>query len=150
MPASKSIVHLEDAFAYHINRVHRLLRQHFQMLTRRLGQEITQEQYFILNKLYHRPDQSQNDLAADLGDRANTSRALAVLEKTGTLSRTRDTEDKRRVIVNLTRAGRELVERLNPVFLGEREVVYAGLSQKDLKELRRIFGILETNLKSDD
>jgi DNA-binding MarR family transcriptional regulator len=150
MPHRDEIVSLDDAFAYHINRAYRLLRADFLRRTREAGHELTPEQYFLLNKLWHRPGQSQAELAAELNDRANVTRGLDVLEKHGLIERQADAGDRRRHRVMLSQEGAALVRKLNPVILRGRAEVYHSLASRDLKELRRILAAIERNLQAPD
>lgn len=140
------IVSLEDAFAYYINRTYRMLRVDFIHITREAGHELTPEQYFVLNKLYHRPGQSQSDLSAELNDRANMKRGLDVLEKAGLVERRADDSDRRKNRVFLTDRGLQVVQSLNPAIEKARRRIYAGLNDKDMSAMRRILDIIETNL----
>lgn len=144
--ADRAVISLDDAFAYFINRSYRLLRTHFLKMTREAGEELTPEQYFLLNKLFHQPGQAQTELAAELNDRANVTRGLDILEKRGWSERRGDPADRRKHKVYLTAAGSALVQRLNPMILEERRRIYAGLSDLDLREFRRILGKIEANL----
>lgn len=146
----REIVSLDGAFAYYINRAYRALRIDFLKLTKRAGYELTPEQYFILNKLFHLPGQSQSDLASELNDRANITRGLEILERKRLVHRTPDPEDGRKVRVSLTEQGQETLRMLNGAIEKRRKTVYAGLSEKDLKNLKRILERLEDNLLTDD
>ena len=141
------IVSLEDAFAYYINRTYRMLRVDFIHITREAGHELTPEQYFVLNKLYHRPGQSQSDLSAELNDRPNMKRGLDVLEKAGLVERRSDEHDRRKNRVFLTARGLHVVQSLNPAIEKARRRVYAGLNEKDMRAMRRILDIIETNIE---
>lgn len=140
------IVSLDGAFAYYINRTYRSLRMDFLDLTRNAGYELTPEQYFILNKLFHRPGQSQSELAAELNDRANIARGLAILQRKKLIRRTKNSEDKRKFSVQLTKDGEAVLKKLNPVIEARRKVVYSGLTGKDLQTLRHILTKIESNL----
>ncbi|MCB1166312.1 MAG: MarR family transcriptional regulator [Leptospiraceae bacterium] len=142
------IVSLEEAYAYYINRTYRRLRMDFLRTTREAGYELTPEQYFILNRLWHHPGQSQTDLYEDLDDRANVTRGLQILVQRWLVIKRADPDDARRNIIDLTEQGRALLEKLNPVIVKERKRVYADLSRKDLADLRRILGKIEANLQS--
>lgn len=143
-------VQLDQGFAYHINRVYRLLRMNFLKVSRESGRELTPEQFFLLNKLLHNPGQSQTELAADLNDRANVTRGLDVLEKSGLVERRSDPNDRRRYQIFLTQQGEGLLDQLHPAIVEERKVVYAGLTKSDLDDFRRIIDRLESNLRGRD
>lgn len=142
----REIVSLDGAFAYYINRTYRALRIDFLKLTKQAGYELTPEQYFVLNKLFHTPGQSQSDLASELNDRANVTRGLEILQRKKLVRRLPDSVDRRKIRVSLTDQGEEVLRMLNGAIEKRRKVVYAGLSSKDLGSLKRILDRLESNL----
>lgn len=102
--------------------------------TRKAG--ITQEQYLLLHRLYHRGQLSIGELANGLGITPSSATiATKRLEKTGFLERKRLKEDERIVEVSLTPAGAEVLKEwagvqrrvlndlLTPLAPGERAVM---------------------------
>jgi DNA-binding MarR family transcriptional regulator len=137
---------LEDSFAYLIYRSARLLRYHFARFAERHGLEISQEQYFILNKLAGKSEQTQTELGDGLfDDRPNMTRMLVAMEGSGWLRREADPADARKVRVSLTRQGAALYRRVHDAVIGERQRLFAGLSGRDLQDLKRVLGTLEKN-----
>jgi MarR family 2-MHQ and catechol resistance regulon transcriptional repressor len=60
------------------------------------------------------------------------------LERRGLVSRTRDPEDRRSVRVDLTAAGRRLIEALFPDHAADIAAAMAGLDRTELHELGRL------------
>lgn len=140
-------VRLEDSFAYLVYRSARLLRYHFIHFTARLGLEISQEQFFLLNKLGESPGLSQTELGdGHLGDRPNITRMIATMEANGWLRRKVDPLDARRFQVSLTRKGALVHRRLSDAIGGERARLSAGLTAADLADLKRILAKVDANV----
>ncbi|HTE51776.1 MAG TPA: MarR family transcriptional regulator [Kofleriaceae bacterium] len=138
---------VEDSFAYLIYRNARLLRYHFMHFTAGLELEISQEQFFILNKLGENPGQSQTELGDDiLADRPNITRMIATMEANGWLRRKLDPSDARRFQVTLTRKGALIQQRIRDAIVEERERLSAGLTEQEISDLRRILAKMELNV----
>lgn len=146
IPAGGS-VRVEDSFAYLVYRSARLLRYHFIHFTARLGLEISQEQFFLLNKLGESPGLSQTELGdGNLADRPNITRMIATMEANGWLRRKVDPLDARRFQVSLTRKGALVHRRLRDAIGGERARLSAGLSAADIADLKRILAKVDANV----
>lgn len=137
----------EDSFAYGIYRSARLLRYHFIHYTTALGIEISQEQFFILNKLGENPGQTQTQLGDGLlSDRPNMTRMIATMEANGWLRRDDDPHDGRKFRVSLTRKGALILRRIHESIGDERSLLSSGLTQTDLQDLRRVLDKVEKNV----
>ena len=138
---------LDNATAYKITRLARLLRLHLRRYLLEHGVDISPEQWPILFRLYEQPGQSQNELAAkDLNDHPNITRMVGQLEKRGLVMRDADPEDRRRQLVSLTHKGYALMDQLLPTVADERKLVFAGIVQEEIDELVRIMEKIERNL----
>ena len=143
----KHPVSIGDSIAYSINRSARLLRKHFLSIAADLGVEITPEQWFVLNKLRLRDGRSQVELTEDIfGDRPNLTRMLATMERKGLVSRTPDSEDKRRMRVHLTDSGRSLHDAFAANVESQRARLFKGINTTDMATLRRVLSTMESNM----
>lgn len=76
---------------------------------------LTISQFGALESLYHLGPMCPSELSTKLlKSGGNITLVIDNLEKQGLVSRERDTQDRRMVIVSLTEAGRELIGRLFP------------------------------------
>jgi DNA-binding MarR family transcriptional regulator len=75
-------------------------------------------------------------------DKAWVSRSLDHLGQLGLVSRTPHPTDNRMILISLTRAGVELIERLAPIAWERQKRLLSGLSQRDAF---RVIEILERN-----
>ncbi|HZE06638.1 MAG TPA: MarR family transcriptional regulator [Solirubrobacteraceae bacterium] len=91
------------------------------------------------------------ELASSIGcARPSVSSLCDTLERDGLVVRRGDTQDRRLVRVELTRAGRRLIEMLFPHFnAGESELV-AGLSEDDRHQLAVLLRRLLHSIRSGD
>jgi len=132
---------------YLIYRSARILRYKFQKDMRAVGLDMTQEQYFILFKLWQKDGPYQAELADDfLGDSPNITRILDGMERKKMIERRSDPEDRRKFRIFLADEGR----RIHRLYLEHahrtRLEDYSGLDDNDLSELRRILKRIESNI----
>ncbi|RHX95995.1 MarR family transcriptional regulator [Leptospira yasudae] len=138
---------IETAFAYYFHRTDRLLRLHFTKLMTDHKEDITVEQWLLLNQLSVTGSAYQTDLVdKTFKDRPNVTRLLDGLEKKDLVQREDDSEDRRKFKVVITKKGKALLERTVPRMLKERKLIYKGLSPSDLQTLKRISETIEANV----
>jgi MarR family transcriptional regulator, 2-MHQ and catechol-resistance regulon repressor len=112
--------------------------------------ELTVSQFGVLEALYHLGSMCQNELASKiLKSSGNMTLVIDNLEKHGLVQRERNTDDRRMVTVNLTQAGRELIEAILPehVFAIQQEMsVLSPQEQQELGDLCRKLGKADPGL----
>ena len=136
---------LDDALAYRIHRVSRLLRVH---LVRTLAPfSLTPEQYFALFRLGEQDGRSHRELTDPaLDDRANITRLVDGLVRRKLVRRAKDPSDGRVTRVWMTDAGRELLERLAPVVRAERSRLFDGLADETQQAVHQALDHLQSAL----
>jgi MarR family transcriptional regulator for hemolysin len=103
--------------------------------------------WLILNALKSEPRRTQLDLARAVGIEGPTlTRHLDGIEQAGLVKRQRGTPDRRAVQVELTRAGHALHGRLLKTVISFTQQLQAGLSNDDIKTLRRLLDQLQANV----
>ncbi len=108
---------------------------------------ITYLQYLVFNLLWDRDNQSVSELSGQLELEASTlTPLLKRLEVAGYLSRVRNPQDERQVLIGLTDKGRELRNRAGCVAtnLAER----SGMSAHELEALNAAVRVLHDRLVS--
>jgi MarR family transcriptional regulator for hemolysin len=136
----------DDAPAWLIQRASRTLRVLFLRLMESRASGITPEMWLVLSRLYARDGQYQTQIAdGTFRDRPNTSRILSGLESRGYVRREKDLDDMRRVRIFLTQLGKQFVEDIAPVAARTRDTLYEGLSEEEMRVLRRALRRIETN-----
>src|SRR4051812_32053043 len=96
-----------------LDAVRRLVR-HLRLADRAAQSElgISGAQLFVLNELGRTPSLSLNDLASRTRtDQSSVSVVVSRLVDAGLLTRDRDPRDARRLVLNLTKSGRALLQR---------------------------------------
>lgn len=145
----------DDAPAWLIQRASRTLRVLFlRMMEERAG-GVTPEMWLVLSRLYARDGQYQTQIAdSTFRDRPNTSRIVAGLEERGYVQKQRDPDDRRRMRIHLTERGEAFVRDMAPQAARTRDGLYEGLSDDELRMLRRVLRRIERNalalLRSDE
>jgi MarR family transcriptional regulator, transcriptional regulator for hemolysin len=146
--AGSTAIRLEDGFAYRVYRCGRRLRMHFRSLAEQAGVDLSQEQWFILNRLVHEDGLAQGALGdAVLDDRPNLARHLAALEGRKLVRREADALDGRKYCVRLTAEGRRLHDRFAAIVPQARAQLTRGMTKDELATAMRVLARLEDNIQ---
>jgi DNA-binding MarR family transcriptional regulator len=138
---------LDDIVNYLVYRSARILRYKFQKDMQAAGLDMTQEQYFILFKLWQRDGQFQAELTNDvLSDAPNITRILDVMERKKMIERRADPHDRRKFLIFLAEEGKRIHQNYLEHVFQARLADYRSLGDKDLRELRRILRVIEKNI----
>ncbi len=141
---------LDKAIAYKIQRLARLLRLHLVKFLQEAGADTTPEQWFILFRLYEQDGQSQGELAdKDLQDHPNVTRMLDALEKRQLVVRRAAPFDRRKSLIFLTEAGRQLLAQILPLAIEERKKVLNGLTSQEINTFTDLLKKIEHNILND-
>ena len=122
-----------------IMRIQERLVDEMQNLHRANG--LTQAQFNVLRIVYCVGGQGVP--CKDIGERLvnrdpDVTGLIDRLSAAGWVERVRDTEDRRRVLVHLTDAGRDLIERTTPALVRRHYAQFAHLSGAELEELNHL------------
>jgi Transcriptional regulators len=103
------------------------------------AESLTESQFGVLDALLHLGPLSPGQLSTKLlKSSSNLTTVLANLERAGLIRRTRDPDDGRAHVIDLTHRGRQLIGRILPVHV-ERIVEAMGvLTATEQRELSRI------------
>jgi MarR family transcriptional regulator for hemolysin len=136
-----------DSAGHLIYRLSRLLRQAAINFFRDQAVALTPEQWGLLLNLAENQGCLQSQLADGvLKDFPNVTKMLDGLQKQGLAERRPDPDDRRRHAVYLTQAGEDLVDRLLPEIVEQKEEIFAGLNRAELEELVKSLKKVEQNL----
>jgi DNA-binding MarR family transcriptional regulator len=109
--------------------------------------EITTSQWSALRVLWQEEGLSQVELAQRmLVEKASLTPVLAAMAASGLITRTRNTEDRRKVNISLTPSGRRLKDQLLPLGGKVNKRATRGMSASDVQQLRRLLARLLINL----
>ena len=131
--------HLQEQVGFILRQAN---QRHLAIFAARIG-ELTPPQFAALAKLYEAGETSQNQLGSLIAmDAATVKGVIDRLNARGLVHLSKHDADKRRLMVGLTDAGREAIERLFPLARATTEETLAPLSAKErttlLKLLARI------------
>jgi DNA-binding MarR family transcriptional regulator len=130
---------------YLVKQVELVVRSHLDNLLRPAG--LTALQYTALTVLERHPDMSAAQLARNSFVTAQSmADMITALEGRGLIERHRDQADRRRLVVALTSAGRELLDDYRDQVTALEERMLAGLSGGETSQLRRSLHACRANL----
>ena len=130
---------------YLVKQVELAVRSHLDNLLRPAG--LTALQYTALTVLERHPDMSAAQLARNSFVTAQSmADMITALEGRGLIERHRDQADRRRLVVALTPAGRELLAGYRDQVTALEERMLAGLSGGETSQLRRSLHACRANL----
>lgn len=112
---------------------------HVAIWLRDVSAETTSVQFAALTALDQRPRASQRDLGRVLDlDRSTIADLVVRMIRRGLIERERDSGDRRRNALQLTRAGRGELARLRPHVEAIEPTLTGGLTPSERVELRRL------------
>ena len=135
----------EPMLLYLVKQVELAVRSHLDNLLRPAG--LTALQYTALTVLERHPDMSAAQLARNSFVTAQSmADMITALEGRGLIERHRDQADRRRLVVALTSAGRELLDDYQDQVGALEERMLAGLSSGETSQLRLSLHACRANL----
>lgn len=133
---------------YLVKQVELAVRSHLDNLLRPAG--LTALQYTALTVLERHPDMSAAQLARNSFVTAQSmADMITALEGRGLIERHRDQADRRRLVVALTTAGRELLDDYRDQVATLEKRMLAGLGSGETSQLRHCLRACHANLSSD-
>jgi MarR family 2-MHQ and catechol resistance regulon transcriptional repressor len=101
--------------------------------------EITESQFYVLDSLYHSGPLTQKDIGEKVfRSGGNITLVIDNLEKLGYVKRVRGKDDRRYFTIHLTKAGKNLMDRIFPNFLSAVKNEMNILGDNDHKELQKL------------
>jgi len=135
----------EPMLLYLVKQVELAVRSHLDNLLRPAG--LTALQYTALTVLERHPDMSAAQLARNSFVTAQSmADMITALEGRGLIERHRDQADRRRLVVALTSAGRELLDDYRDQVTALEERMLAGLSSGETSQRRLSLHACRANL----
>jgi DNA-binding MarR family transcriptional regulator len=126
-----------------LDQLGRLLRQLARSTGAADGPSMTATQRIALIEISEADPLRLNDLAARIGSSAPTaSRAVDALDELGLVTRTTDADDRRAVRIELTEAGRRLVDERKARAAAAFEPAVTALPAADREQLLRLLARL--------
>ncbi len=132
-----------------------LVREAHRAFLRALGARVSRHgvsigMWYFLRALWEEDGLTQRELSRRVKMmEPTTATALESMERRGLISRTRNTQDRRKVNIRLTDKGRRLREVLLRCAMEVNQVALAGISPKKIPALREQLGRIKRNLDAD-
>ncbi|MFK2876722.1 MarR family winged helix-turn-helix transcriptional regulator [Rhodanobacter hydrolyticus] len=117
------------------------------------SQQLIDSEFLTLMILYSSPDGSSTpgELCEFTSQGStNMTRIGNALVKRGLISRGASAEDRRRVVIRITAAGRRFVQKMLPPMFPRVEAMFAGFSATERSQLSRLLRKLAKNLDQLD
>jgi len=132
-----------------------LMRETHRAFLRALGARVSRHgvsigMWYFLRALWEEDGLTQRELSRRVRMmEPTTATALENMERRGLISRTRNSQDRRKVNIRLTDRGRRLREVLLPYAIEVNQVALAGISPKKIPLLREQLDRIKSNLDAD-
>lgn len=111
------------------------------------AQGVTLGAWYFLRVLWEEEALTQRELSARIGMQEPTAvMALRGMEKQGWITRERSTQDRRKVFIRLTEAGRALRARMLPEARAVNEVATAGMTGEEVATLLALLKRVRANV----
>jgi DNA-binding MarR family transcriptional regulator len=134
------------AFFYRVEKAIKSYRQFAQRQITESGQDITIDQWLILQALNNDPGIPLTEISTALfKDNASVSRIIQLLENRGYITRRDNETDGRRSLFSLTTPGKKTVGDLLPTIEGNRKHALRGIPSSDLASCRRVLDKIASN-----
>ncbi|RAZ76391.1 MarR family winged helix-turn-helix transcriptional regulator [Mesorhizobium atlanticum] len=131
--------HLQDQVGFILRKAH---QRHVSIFASHIA-DLTPPQFAALAKLYDIGETSQNQLGTLIAmDAATVKGVIDRLKARGLVEVSKHEVDKRRLLVNLTPAGREAIERLIPLARAITDETLAPLTAKEAATFLRLLAKL--------
>jgi len=139
---------LGASVGYQIRVTHRLVQRALQARIGRHG--VTLGMWYFLRVLWTEDGLTQRELSQRVETMEPTTlSAIASMEKGGLIRRVRNPDDRRKINIFLTAAGRELETTLLPSAIGVVETAVKGFSRAEVETILRLLAAMQRNLRED-
>ncbi|MEM7335582.1 MAG: MarR family transcriptional regulator [Chloroflexota bacterium] len=138
---------LDTSIGYLLNRCTILLRIEVAKQFKKNGYDITPEEWVVLNRLWQKDGQSQNEVArSTIKDKTTVVRLIDRMEKKGLVERRSSVKDGRVREIYLTPNGQSLKEKLIPIAMGMLKQSLSGVEAAELATALSVLTRFEQNL----
>jgi DNA-binding MarR family transcriptional regulator len=137
---------LDLSIGYRIRATHRALQRYLQTKIAPFG--VTLGMWYFLRVLWEEDGLTQRELSQRVGTMEPTTlTALQAMERSGLVERVRNSEDRRKVNIYLTRKGRGLKRVLLPLVRDIVNRALTGFSAREITTMLDLLKQIEANLE---
>lgn len=134
-----------------LERTTRIAKLSFTKAFKKMGVDITPEQWIVLDKLDLNKEMSQKEIGSESFKNAPTiSRIIDNLVRKGFVSRTSEESDRRKTAISLTLSGNDLVAKCRKEIDELRDLSWNNLTDQDYKDFNRIIDQVFENFEGYD
>jgi DNA-binding MarR family transcriptional regulator len=139
---------LDRSVGYQIRRTHRMVQRALQVRIEPHG--VTLGMWYFLRALWEEDGLTQRELSARVGTmEPTTMSAIALMERSGFVQRTRNADDRRKVNIYLTDRGRALEKELLPAGIAVVETATRTFTPRELQIFLSLLSEIQKNLHED-
>ena len=143
------VLPIENSPGFIAHRTDMLMRLGLARALKMEGYAITPEQWGVLGCLWGADGINQRELAEKASkDRPNITRILNLLEKNDLIKRVPHPSDKRSVLVYLTKTGKKLQKKLEPIVIDFLETCFKEVPVQKYKDFIAVHHQIAKNLES--
>ena len=140
----------EKSIAPWIGKTEKMMGMFMRDAFAKAGVEITKEQFIVLAKLEQQDGIMQKDLAyITERNKGSLARVVNTMEKKNYVARIPSEVDKRINCIHLTRHGREIFEKVQPIVWDCINQMQKGLSEEEIRKAIHIIKRLQQNIRLD-
>ena len=131
---------------FRIERTAKRMKQAAAQALKEAELDITVDQWVILDQLRQQQLNQQEIGRMTYKDAPTVTRIIDLLCNKELTRRESDPEDRRKMRIHLTDAGRQMIEQVEPLILDVRKRAYDGLDGQKLKQLTELLDHIYKNL----
>jgi MarR family transcriptional regulator for hemolysin len=144
---------IKQVLFYELEKAIKTYRQFAQGRLKKMGFDITIDQWLVLNTITENPSITQGQIGQRVfKDKASVTRIIELLVKNEYLKRKADPENRRKVILLVTRKGKQLINKIYPVVIGYRKDAIRGISLEQVSQIQQMLYVMihNCNKKAQD
>lgn len=136
---------------YSMEKAIKTYRRYAQAEIKHCGYKVTIDQMLLLTEMQTNPEATQVELAEMIfKDVASVTRMIDIMVKNQLLSRVVNPENRRRNIIEITKKGEEIIEKLNPVVAKNRSIALDKISKKEIENCRKTLNKIFENVTNEN
>lgn len=142
---------LEENVFYTLEKTVKAYRQFAQRSLVNAALDITLDQWLVLKTIRQEGNVTQQQISAKVfKDVASVTRIVEILVSKGYLERTFLASDRRRQQLVVTASGEEMLAKVHPVSLGNRQAALGGIESESIENLNSILQSIIKNVNQSD
>lgn len=142
---------LKDVLFYSLESAIKAYRRFAQVRLHEAGIDITIDQWLVLKTIHESPDVTLQQVGtAVFKDFASVTRIVQLLERKGLIRRKPHPDDGRRSELVLTRSGKSVIRRVEPIAQANRKQALDGIDAEEVARLREVLKRIVENATRDE